>query len=274
MGEIIVGGQRIQVDAQCQTWEEHELVFDGDRVRRRTEPLRWGVVHWTGSGSRLGKAGARRVYDTLYRRGLSVHFVITDEGLLWQFADPVTERCAHAGRLNDTSLGVEVTCPGWRSKYVGQRRTYEATIHGWKTTFIDFYPAQQATLNALATALADAQVLPPHVETSPWEREGDEYFEENAGWCGHLHCERESKKHPKCDPGTAPLEALKAHFDSWVAEPTVEPPEIIGRLRMLLAQMVTLGDRQEVPPADLLKQSRRAVNEEVDWKGYIDKCRK
>lgn len=212
MGNIILAGQEFHIAAECHTWRDHGMTFDGNRTRPRSEALKWGVVHWTGSRTRRGLSGAEQVFSTLYRKGLSIHFVITDEGELWQFADPVTTRCAHAGRLNDASLGVEVTGPGWLRGYNGPRMVYEAAIHGWRTEFIDFFPEQQATLESLADTLSEAGVILPMVMTEKWERRGQEQFEHNAGWCGHLHCERLSKKHPKCDPGTAPLIALAEHF--------------------------------------------------------------
>jgi hypothetical protein len=210
---IILGGIACPVDNPVLTWQDSGLTFDG--LEEREHRLRWGVLHWTGGGKRVWLKGARQIHRTLSRRGLSVEFAITDEGTIWQFADPLFNRCAHAGRLNKISLGVEVSGPGWlrRIPYAYASRKYKATVHGWTTTFIDYRPAQQRAVSALADALSEAGIILPMVTTEPYERRLTSAFYRGGGWCGHLHCDRLGKAYPKCDPGPAPLEALKAHLE-------------------------------------------------------------
>ena len=213
MTHIIIGSEEIPCNAKVHTWHEHGLTFDYSHAPTRSEleQIRWGVLHWTASGKRLGLKGAKQVWRTLTRRGLSVEFVITDEGDIWQFVDPKWRRCAHAGRLNSMSIGVEVTGPGWLRRYLGSRKQYTGTVHGWTTKFIDYTPEQHASVAALADSLALADVIPKFVATEPYERLPQSYFETHRGWCGHLHCDRLSKKHPKCDPAPRPLEVLERH---------------------------------------------------------------
>jgi hypothetical protein len=214
-GHIIVAGRSEPVSgAVVRTWLDHGLTFDTEHAPHRTKPIRWGVLHWTGGGKREGLAGAKTIHRTLNRRGLSVEFAITDEGTIWQFVDPVEQRCRHASRLNEISLGVEVSGPGWiarnllPTRHLGRER-YRATVHGWTTTFLDYVEAQQRAVNALATALAEAGLVHPSVVTEPFERRRSRFFQSSKGWCGHLHCAHMSVKHPKCDPGPAPLKALE-----------------------------------------------------------------
>ncbi len=52
--------------------------------------------------------GAKRVFNTLHnQRGLSVHFVIDDDGTVFQFLDPFA-KAWHAGSHNNCSIGVEL----------------------------------------------------------------------------------------------------------------------------------------------------------------------
>jgi hypothetical protein len=212
-GHIILGGTAHPVANPVQTWLDTGLTFDTDHAPEREHRIRWGVLHWTGGGKRVGLKGAKQIHRTLERRGLSVEFAITDDGTIWQFVDPVFQRCAHAGRINKISLGVEVSGPGWLRRYFGLRKHYQATVHGWTTKFIDYLPEQQQAVNALADALGAAGVVLPMVTTEPYERLLTSHFYRGGGWCGHLHCDRLRKKHPKCDPGPAPLEALEAHLE-------------------------------------------------------------
>ncbi len=255
MKYIIVNDSKIHVDAKTETYHDHCEHFT--TAPPRVEPLRWGVLHWTASGKREGLQGALQVYYSLAKRGLSVHFVITDEGKLWQFAD-TSQVCSHAGRLNATSIGVEVTGPGHQRGYTGARRVYHDRIHGWapKAGWIDYTPAQQRTVNALADALASVGAIESRVELQPWSRRDEAYLASHGGWLGHLHCERMNKRHPKCDPGTAPLMALAKHLAvcqmvaaEWIGNARADikalladrqvvamlPPKLLADLEMLVA---------------------------------------
>jgi N-acetyl-anhydromuramyl-L-alanine amidase AmpD len=88
-------------------WTEHGLQFTGARseknnAKRERKPDLI-VVHWTG-----GEGGHRQVFNTLATRKLGVHLFIDYRGIVYQFADLWTVRCAHAGRANDRSIGIEI----------------------------------------------------------------------------------------------------------------------------------------------------------------------
>jgi hypothetical protein len=236
-GSIIIDGAFVPVDAPVQTWNSSGLIFPLANVADREELPTWCVLHWTGGGKRVGLKGAKKVFDTLVQRGLSVDFIITDEGTIWQLADPYRTQTFHAGRLNKLSCGVEVTGPGWlrRIPLAYYSRKYKGTVHGWRTTFIDYTEAQHKSVAALATALSSvlpiaehvttepfqrktqalSSVLPiaEHVTTEPFQRKTQAYFQRESGYCGHLHCASWSRRHPKCDPGPRPLERLSEYFE-------------------------------------------------------------
>jgi N-acetyl-anhydromuramyl-L-alanine amidase AmpD len=214
-GSIIINGAFVPVDAPVQTWNSSGLIFTLANVADREELPTWCVLHWTGGGKRAGLKGAKKVFDTLVQRGLSVDFVITDEGTIWQLADPYRTQTFHAGRLNKLSCGVEVTGPGWlrRIPLAYYSRKYKGTVHGWTTTFIDYTEAQHKSVAALATALSSVLPIAEHVTTEPYKRQSQAYFQRESGYCGHLHCASWSRKHPKCDPGPRPLERLSEYFE-------------------------------------------------------------
>ena len=218
-GAIIVDGKKFLLpNVTVRTWMETGLYFDPPNAPAREERARWTILHWTGS-ERSGFQGASQIHRSLDARRLSVEFAITNEGTVWQYMDPAVQRGKHCSRLNKFSVGIEVSNTGWLSSRkhlfgpVARRRQYEATIHGWRTTFFDFFPVQQASLNALCDALVESLGIEPRVICAPWERRPElSYAGDSSGFCGHLHGAWLRGQHPKCDPGTAPLEALKRHF--------------------------------------------------------------
>jgi len=71
--------------------------------RRGIDSIRQIVLHHTGGDG----DGAARVYNTLFNdRRLSVHFVVDDDGRVFQFLD-VVEKAWHAGKVNEVSVGIE-----------------------------------------------------------------------------------------------------------------------------------------------------------------------
>jgi len=218
-GAIIVAGSKyILPGFKVHTWLDHGMTFEPDQAPRRVDAVRWCVLHWTAS-ERSGELGAAQIHRTLQSRGLSVEFAITNEGDIWQFLDPVEQRARHCSRVNAYSVGVEVSGVGWvraGMPLLGattRRRQYEARIHGWKTRFFDYLVEQQNSVNALSSALVESLDIEPRVLTSPWERRPKSVFETESGFCGHLHAAWLKQKHPKTDPGTAPLLALQRYLD-------------------------------------------------------------
>lgn len=221
-GAIIVAGDKfVMKGVECHTWHDHGMQFTAQNsAPPRRQPPRWLVYHWTAS-ERRGEEGARKLYEGMLARKvpLSVEFMICNDGIVWQFADPADVRCRHCSRVNDISIGVEVSSLGWPKPGRPRidRPTYKSPpLHkGWKPTLYDYYPAQQAAANALADAVCEATGIPRHVEQEPWDRRPEGYFEDVAGGvCGHMHAAWLSKKHPKVDPGPNPLIKIAQHFAS------------------------------------------------------------
>lgn len=220
-GAIIIGGIKRPVpNVPVVTWEDHGCKFNPPNAPPRILNPRFMIVHWTAE-ERTGERGMRIMHAGLTSRGLSVEFMITNEGTIWQFVDPLAQRCRHASRVNPFSVGVEVSGLGWAKKAghtakgdTARRRTYEASIHGWKTTWYDFLDEEYTALFGLADVLTTHLPIARNVATQPWGRRPDEFFLRESGITGHLHAAVLSKRNPKCDPGTAPLIRLAEHFAS------------------------------------------------------------
>lgn len=211
MGELIINGVGRPVNATVRTWHETGLEFPHGECgsRDRSHPCRLGVLHWTG-----GEGDGPRVHRVLHDRGLSIHFALDREGVIWQYADPGLTACAHVGKsANPVSWGVEVVDYGWVAKGARvpargvPRERYEAVIQGQKMTVADYLPDQYCALGALCDVVCDTLGIPRVVwpgpsELAPWSELGA-----FTGMCGHMHISRR-----KADPGTRPLDWLRKRW--------------------------------------------------------------
>lgn len=157
--------------------EDSNLVYQGNFI-----PINWGkVVLWSEeNGLKANTQNYRSYFEkrkinsfvnhwdvclnskscarVLNKRGLSVHFLIDNDGTIYQLCD-INHMCFHAGsKVNPTSIGVEISnayYPKYQNWYVkngyGERPLAEgASVHGRSMdTFTDFYPVQKEALKAL-----------------------------------------------------------------------------------------------------------------------------
>ncbi len=206
-GHLVVAGVELPVAVDV----VHTLRFEPGTcgARQRTSPCTLGVLHWTG-----GEGSGEQVHRVLTARGLSIHFCIDPEGVIYQYADPAAVACAHAGRgANDISWGVEVSCYGFT---VGDRlpplagrdrERYEATIQGRKMLVADFRPAQYEALDVLCDVLCGTLGIARAVYRGPNQLVPWAQLRTWSGIVGHMHI---SKR--KADPGTRPLDHL---WERW-----------------------------------------------------------
>lgn len=100
---MIVGGQRIEVPFEVQTWEDGAHHFHA----ASTPVAREWILHETG--------GAGDPVPTLVRRKLGVEFVVMPDGRIRQHAD-LLANVQHIGHRNPWSIGVEVVNPYYPSQ--------------------------------------------------------------------------------------------------------------------------------------------------------------
>lgn len=199
------------------------LRFDHLRsTRPRTEPADLVCIHWTG-----GMGGPEQVYRTLLKRNLSIHFVIGPDGLVVQMAS-TSLVCAHAGKVNARSVGIEVVSPGlpgdshgnarqrlaasvWAKEQARgvRREAYVDEIRGRRVRMLDFTTVQTEALTILVESLCDELGIPKRV---PTESDGSltrrslttSELSSFRGVLGHYGAHE-----TKLDCGTLPLERLR-----------------------------------------------------------------
>ena len=145
---------------------------------------------------------SKSCYDILEKRGISVHFLIDNDGTIYQTMD-IQHAAWHAGseRTNRASVGVEITnayYPKYQNWYknqgFGERPIIEdAWVHGEKLEpFTGFYPAQIEALKALWGAIHRATDIPYKTPVNQFGKTSTKYEQEVAygkfsGFVSHYH---------------------------------------------------------------------------------------
>ena len=153
-------------------WPKVKLWFEGDgykmrkgfkRMFHRRDP-NFFVCHWDVCLS------SESCFKVLNNRGLSVHFLIDNDGTIYQTMD-MNDVAYHAGSRtwNNNSIGVEISnayYPKHQSWYVKQGLEErplitDAVVHGKKLDpFTGFYPEQLDALKALMKTVHKATGMP------------------------------------------------------------------------------------------------------------------
>jgi N-acetylmuramoyl-L-alanine amidase len=166
------------------------------RMRHLRGVVRQIVVHLDGCRD------ARMCYSVLHnQRGLSVHFMVDNDGTIYQCLDLL--HCAyHAGGVNEISVGIELQNRGdaarYPSYYPGGRETVTCRIHGAQFLSYDFTGAQYTAMIRLCKVLSRIFDVPL---TSPHEN-GQQVWttisgvRNYRGFLGHYHLSKD-----KWDPG-------------------------------------------------------------------------
>jgi len=166
--------------------------------------IRYFVNHWDVC---LNSLSCQRVLD---RRGVSVHFLIDNDGTIYQTMD-LQHAAWHAGseRTNRPSIGVEISnayYPKYQNWYIkngfGERPTVEdAWVHGNKLEpFTGFYPVQIEALKKLWKACSIATGIPMDTPVNQFNKTSTKYEQKVAygnfkGFVSHYHV---SKKKIDC----------------------------------------------------------------------------
>ena len=167
-----------------------------DYSTRPTRPIRYFVNHWDVCLS------SKSCHDVLEKRGISVHFLIDNDGTIYQTMD-LQHAAWHAGteRTNRASVGVEITnafYPKYQNWYkrngFGERPIIEnAWVHGEKLDdFTGFYPQQIEALKALWKAIHKATGIPYETPVNQFGKTSTKYEQEVAygkfsGFVSHYH---------------------------------------------------------------------------------------
>ena len=167
-----------------------------DYSGRPKRNIRLFVNHWDVC---LSSRSCQRVLD---KRGISVHFLIDNDGTIYQTLD-MQHGAWHAGseRVNRASVGVEIS-NAYYTKYqdwyerngFGLRPVVDdAWVHGNKLgEHLDFYPAQLEALKALWKAIHKAAEIPYDTPKSQFGNTSTKYEQDVkygafSGFISHYH---------------------------------------------------------------------------------------
>ena len=167
-----------------------------DYTGRPKRNIRYFVNHWDVC---LSAHSCQKVLD---KRGISVHFLIDNDGTIYQTMD-MQHAAWHAGseRTNRASVGVEISnayYPKYQSWYkeqgFGERPIIDdAWVHGEKLDpFTGFYPQQIEALKALWEAIHRATGIPYETPVNQFGSTSTKYEQEVAygkfsGFVSHYH---------------------------------------------------------------------------------------
>ncbi len=167
-----------------------------DYSTRPKRKIRYFVNHWDVCLS------SRSCQDILDKRGISVHFLIDNDGTIYQTLD-LQHAAWHAGsaRTNRASAGVEITnafytkYQAWYVKNGHGKRPIvsDAWVHGNKLEpFTGFYPVQIEALKALWQAIHIATGIPYDTPLNQFEKTSTKYVQDVAygkfsGFVSHYH---------------------------------------------------------------------------------------
>tara|TARA_B100000575_G_scaffold294027_1_gene307630 strand:+ start:1146 stop:2102 length:957 start_codon:yes stop_codon:yes gene_type:complete len=167
-----------------------------DYSSRPKRSIRYFVNHWDVC------LNSRSCQSILDKRGISVHFLIDNDGTIYQTLD-LQHAAWHAGseRTNRPSVGVEISnayYPKYQDWYVkngfGKRPIVEgAWVHGdLLEPFTDFYPAQKEALKALWKAIHNGADIPFEAPVNQFGTTSKKYEQQVAygkfkGFVSHYH---------------------------------------------------------------------------------------
>jgi len=167
-----------------------------DYTARPKRSVRYFINHWDVC---LSSKSCQTVLD---KRGISVHFLIDNDGTIYQTLD-MQHGAWHGGkeRVNRASVGVEISnayYPKYQKTYAkrgfGERPLVEsAWVHGTKLeTFTDFYPKQIEALKALWKAVHNGANVPYETPLNQFGKTSTKYeqsvaYGKFAGFVSHYH---------------------------------------------------------------------------------------
>jgi N-acetylmuramoyl-L-alanine amidase len=182
-----------------QRWRPRRLIGSDRSLERLKQVVRQFVIHHDGCND------SRTCFHVLHNeRGLSVHFLIDNDGTIFQTLDLVD--CAfQAAGVNEISVGVELANRGdamrFPNDYHGKREKVTCRINGHQFLAYAYTPAQMASMISIGKTLG--RIFPNLPQVFPSGGDGDQMWgslrgdvREYTGYLGHYHVTEQ-----KWDPG-------------------------------------------------------------------------
>jgi hypothetical protein len=221
---LIIGGKVVPCDKPVYNWHDHGLEFKaGDGARRRNHKTEIDLFVWHWSG---GLGDYKAMYRVLDTRELGVEFFI-DDGVIYQYADPLLVDTFDAGKYNPRSVGCEIqnwgfTAPGRAIPVKDKRDMYDTVMNGKKRKFARFRDDDIQAAIALGDAVSNAipsipKMVPANQDGTLYKDYiGNKWMGNVEGHIGHFHIS-DAKSDPGHDLLTAFLDSKK--FTPWFIPP-------------------------------------------------------
>jgi N-acetylmuramoyl-L-alanine amidase len=203
-------------------WRPRRLIGADRSIDRLKQVVRQFVVHHDGCQD------SRTCFQVLHNeRGLSVHFLIDNDGTVFQTLDLVD--CAfQAAGVNEISVGVELANRGdamrFPNDYHGKRDKVTCKINGHQWLAYAYTKAQVDSMISVGKTLA--RIFPNLPQVYPQGGDGDQAWgslrgdvREYSGYLGHYHVTEQ-----KWDPGPFDFK----FFASKIRGRSVFPVVIVG----------------------------------------------
>ena len=199
-------------------------------ISRLKQAVRQIVIHLDGCRD------AAMCYDVLHnQRGLSVHFLVDNDGTIYQTLD-VADCAFHAGGVNEISIGIELQNRGDAARFPNyyrdagyvERSTVTCRVHGVQFLAYDFTDAQYVAVIRLAGVLARLLAVPL---TSPRASSGELVWSmisqarQYEGFLGHYHVSGR-----KWDPGPWDFRRMLRGLGSRITFPLTPLPSVRSAL--------------------------------------------
>lgn len=187
-------------------WDEEEGLKAKDGCYRKQvgedRDIKLFVNHWDVC---LSSASCQNV---LNNRGISVHFLIDNDGTIFQTVD-MQHQAWHCGNQNPFSVGVEISNAYYIDKYqdwyvrngFGERPIVQGKVRGKDLDpHLGFYPIQIEAAQALWRAVANACDIPLRCPIKNGGEEVDSLFDPavKGEWKGFVHHYQISNKKIDC----------------------------------------------------------------------------
>jgi hypothetical protein len=200
-------------------YRPRRLIGSDRSLTRLKQVLRQFVVHLDGCAS------SRECFHVLHNeRGLSVHFLIDNDGTIIQTLDLVD--CAfQAQHVNEIAIGVELANRGdahaYPNEYGGRREKRSFRINGTPLQSYAFTNEQMTSMISLGKALA--RIFPNLPQVYPSSGDGEPLWQtlsgdprEYQGYLGHYHVTA-----TKWDPGPFDFKYFTSKIKSRMVFPLV-----------------------------------------------------
>lgn len=160
-------GKNVKVVVSGKRYSKRSLVRPNPNIRQLQNMITQFFLHHS------GLYHSKTTYEVLHeQRRLSVHFILDDDGTLYQTLD-LKEKAWHGGGNNPMSIGIEIDSRASASKFpdaydethqkkykVGPRRISLDSVQNMKVKGFDYSDAQYQTLIRLVIALKS---IFPHI---------------------------------------------------------------------------------------------------------------